>query len=615
MILDGLTLQMAVTFIAIIAAVACYMAEKVPLEVTSISLIGFLLVFFHFFPVTSADGKNLLGPSALLSGFANPALISVLALLVMGQGMIQTGALNGPVSFLLKYISSAPRIAVAITLLIGTAISGFMNDTPVVVIFIPIMSAIADRMQTSPSKVMIPISYAALLGGLTTLIGSSTNMLVSGAFERISGNGIGFFDFTIPALVLAGVGLIYVIFIVPHLLPDRASLAGAFVGTSGRHFIAQIDVKPDSPLVGETSVAGMFVKLPDVTVQMIQRGDDVLLPLIDEVTLEPGDAIIVAATRKALTDLIAKYPGIVQGVSALPEEGSEEQVMPIGDRIMVEAIVAPASRIEGRTVGQIAFHARTGCIIMGVQRRSKMIRTNFQKIRLEAGDGLLLLGTQEDIDRLRAERDVILVEGTSSEVPAVQRAARALMIFAGVVLVSATDLVPIVISSLVGVALMIMTGCLNVHQAFRAIDRRIMMIVAAALAMGAALEATNGAAYLADLIVTAFNGHGAAITLSALFLLIALMTNILSNNACAVLFTPIAYGIALKLGCDPRIFAYAVIFASNCAFATPVGYQTNLLVMGPGHYRFSDYTRVGIPLLLILWLTFSFFAPWYYGLN
>jgi di/tricarboxylate transporter len=611
---DGLTLQMAVTFAAILVAVGCYAAERLSLEVTSIGLIGFLLVFFHFFPVAGPNGQNALDAQALLSGFANPALIAVLALLVIGQGIIQTGALNGPISTLLKHTGANPRFAVAATLLITAAISGFMNDTPVVVIFIPIMAVIADRMRTSPSKVMIPVSFAAILGGITTLIGSSTNMLVGGAFKKVAGVDIGFFDFTVPALVLAAVGFVYVIFIVPLLLPDRTSLAGSLVGTSGRHFIAQIDVKADSPLVGESSVAGMFVKLPDVTVQMVQRGETVLLPLIDDVMLQSGDAVIIAATRKSLTDLIANYPGIVQGVSAIPEDGSADQVMPIGDRILVEAVVAPASRIEGRTVGQIGFHGRTGCIIIGVQRRSKMIRTDFKRIRLEAGDGLLILGKQEDIGRLRAERDVILVEGSSSEIPAVQRAGRALLIFACVVLASATELVPIVVSALIGVTVMIMTGCLNVHQAFRALDRRIMMIVGAALAMGAALEATHGAAYLADLLVWAFDGDSAAVTLSAFFLLVALLTNVLSNNACAVLFTPIAYGIAIKVGCDPRIFAYAVIFASNCSFATPIGYQTNLLVMGPGHYRFSDYTRVGIPLLLILWLTFSFFAPWYYGL-
>jgi di/tricarboxylate transporter len=614
LILDGLTLQMAVTFAAIVIAIGCYAAERLSLEVTSVGLIGFLLVFFHFFPVAGPGGKNALDAEALLSGFANPALIAVLALLVIGQGIIQTGALNGLIGVLLKHIGTVPRTAIAVTLLLAAAISGFLNDTPVVVIFIPIMAVIADRLRISPSKVMIPISYAVMLGGITTLIGSSTNMLVSGALERAGGASIGFFDFTVPALFMAGIGLLYVVFVVPLLLPDRASIAGSLVGASGRHFIAQIDVKPGSPLVGEVSVAGMFVKLPGVTVQMIQRGDLVLLPLIDEVTLRPGDAVIVAATRKALTDLIANYPGVVQGVSEIPEDGSDAHVMPIGDRIMVEAIVAPASRIEGRTVGQIAFHGRTGCIILGVQRRSKMIRTDFKKIRLEAGDGLLILGKREDIGRLRVERDVILVEGSLSEVPAVQRAARALAIFAGVVLASATDLVPIVISSLVGVTLMVMTGCLNVHQAFRAVDRRIMMIVGAALAMGSALEATHGAAYLANVLVTAFDGNSATVTLSAFFLLVAILTQVLSNNASAVLFTPIAYGIALKVGCDPKIFAYAVIFASNCSFATPIGYQTNLLVMGPGHYRFSDFIRVGVPLLLIQWLAFSFFAPWYYGL-
>jgi len=237
------------------------------------------------------------------------------------------------------------------------------------------------------------------------------------------------------------------------------------------------------------------------------------------------------------------------------------------------------------------------------------------EIRLQAGDVLLVIGKRADVLGLRANPDVLLLEWSASELPTHGHVGRAALVFAAVVGFAALEIVPIAITALAGAALMIASGCLNVRQAARAIDRRIVLIIAAALAMGAALEATGGAGYLAHTLIAAFKGASTPIILSVFFALVAALTNVLSNNATAVLFTPIAINLAGELGVDPMVFVFAVIFAANCSFATPMGYQTNLLVMGPGHYKFSDFLRAGTPLIVVIWLTFSLFAPWYYNLH
>ncbi len=591
--------QMWPTFALIVAAMACYAVERIPMELTSTGLIAALLLLFHVAPVDGA-----LDSRRLLAGFADPALIAVVSLLVVGQGLVRTGALDHAIRRLSLLRRQHPVMATAVVLTIVALLSAVMNNTPVVVIFIPIMAALAQRVQRSVSGLLIPLSYAAILGGMTTLIGSSTNLLVSGALTGLGHAPIGFFDFAVPGAVIVAVGLVYVLFVAPRLLPDRASMAREIVGGDGKQYIAQIAVRPDSSLVGRKIIAGMIPDLPDITVRLIQRGEHAFLPLFDEVTLAPGDVLVIAATRQALTEALARTADL------LPDGDRVSGA----DQVLVEVVVAPASRMIGRNLQQIGFHYQTACIVLGVQRRSRMIRASMDEIRLEAGDVLLVVGRREAVQALRANRDVLMLEWSAHDMPAAALARRALSIFVAVIAVAAVDLVPITIAALAGAAAMIAGGCLNIHQAARAADRRIILLIAAALAMGAALQETGGAAFLAHAIVSAFSGFGPAATLSAMFLLIALLTNVMSNNATAVLFTPIAVGTALELGVAPLPFVYAVIFAANCSFATPMGYQTNLLVMAPGHYRFSDFLRAGGPLIFIVWLTFTFFAPWYYGL-
>jgi di/tricarboxylate transporter len=446
---------------------------------------------------------------------------------------------------------------------------------------------------------------------MTTLIGSSTNLLVNSSLTNLGEARFEFFDFTEPGLFLAIVGLIYVLFVMPRILPDRTTdqLANTLINesgkASGKQFIAQIPVLEDSNLVGEESAAGIFPSLSDMTMLQILRGNHAFMrPFDDNFALRPGDVLVLAGTRKALTD--------AQHVIDAAGEQAKELGLGEGGQVLAEVMVTPASRLIGQNLEQIGFRYRFNSVVLGVQRRSRMIRTRMTEIHLEAGDVLLIQGGSAAVQALSTHRDLLLIEGSAKDLPVSNLAWCASLIFLSVVGLAASGILPIVVSALLGAAAMIFTGALNIRQAARAVDRNLALMVVAALALGSAMQATGAAIFLAE-GVSSIPSHP-AVVLSVFFLLVAMVSNVISNNACAVLFTPIAVTIATSLHMDPKVFAVAVVFAANCSFATPIGYQTNLMVMGPGHYRFDDFVRAGLPLTLILWLAFSLFAPWYYNL-
>ncbi|MBL4906033.1 MAG: SLC13 family permease [Sneathiella sp.] len=610
-------LHMWLVFGFIAVAMYAFASEKIELEISSISVISGLLLLFYFYPLLDQQGNSLLTSRDILVGLADPALITVLSLLVVGQGIVRTGALEKPIRMLVTLRRHHPVLAIAVVLGSVLVISAFMNNTPVVVIFIPLMTALAERLHRSTSTLMIPLSYASILGGMTTLIGSSTNLLVSAAAVQAGQPAIKFFDFSIPGLVLASVGLLYILTVIPKILPDREAVKDGTTSLSGKQFIVQMEISPDSPLVGEKAIAGQFPSLRNITIRFIQRDEKHLLPPFDDMALRPGDSVVFAGTRKSLTDAFSDNPQILQDFLEIDERSNIEipELQNVRDQTIAEVIVAPASRMIGRALHQINFHYRTDCVVLGIQRRSRMIRTSrMTDIRLESGDVLLLLGKRPDMMRLRNNPDVLLLEWSTRELPALALSLRARLIFGAVVLAAASGLVPIVIAAVAGATAMVASGCLNIFQASRSIDRRIFLLIWAALGLGTAMQATGGASFIAQQVISLFDGAGPAVILSMFFLLVAIFTNVLSNSATAVLFTPVAISIATNLEVDPMIFIFAVIFAANCSFATPMGYQTNLLVMGPGHYKFLDYFKAGGPLVILLWIVFSIFAPLYYGL-
>ncbi len=605
--MDFATVQMVAVFVLIVASLALYASEKVPLEVTSLGVLCALMVLFEVLPVVDAAGANRLDAVRLLSGFANPALIAVLGLLVVGDALERTGALDKGAALVLAAGRGSPLATVTIALAVVLAVSAVLNNIPVVVIFIPIMQAISIRLGRRPSRLLIPLSFAAMLGGMTTLIGSSTNLLVSSALEQLGERPFGFFDFTVPGLVLAAVGLVYLLTAAKHLLPDHDDMAQSLANDS-RRFIAQITVTAGAALDGAGFADGPPEELEDLTLLMVQRGEHAFLPPFDSVTLQAEDMIVVGASREALaqavkSDPVALHPRF-EGESESPERWL------IGGQMLAEVMVTPGSSLLGRTLEDIGFHHKHHCIVIG----SQLLRRRLTEIRLEAGDTLLVQGRRGDIRALRGNHDAVLMEWSAEDIPAVHHARRAGLIFFAVVAASATGLVPISVAALTGAVAMVAAGVLGVREAMRALDRQLVFLIAAALALGAAMHETGGAGFLAKSMLSVVGDSSHAVVLSVFFLLVALASNVLSTKATAVLFTPIAVGVAQSIGAPVEPFAVAVVFAANCSFASPVGYQTNLLVMGPGHYRFIDFVRVGMPLIVLLWIAFSLFAPWYYGI-
>jgi di/tricarboxylate transporter len=350
----------------------------------------------------------------------------------------------------------------------------------------------------------------------------------------------------------------------------------------------------------------------DVTVRMVQRGERSMLPPFEE-PLEPGDVLVVAATRDSLSKLLSSRPEYLRGM--LDIAGFDESGIVNADTLVIsEAVIAPGSRMIGRNIEQIGFRRQTSTLVLGIQRRSRMIRKRMLDIRLEAGDVLLLFGYDRDMRALRNDRDILLLDWSMTELPDIRKSILARLIFVATIALAATSVLPIEIAALGGALGMIATGCLNIRQAVRALDMRIFLLIGAAFAMGLSLEKTGGAAYIGQTVVDIFLPYGNQILIAAVFLVIAFFTNVISNSAAALLFAPIALEISAKTGIDPIAMVLTVVFAANCSFATPIAYQTNLLVLGPGHYKFSDFIRFGGPLILLLWVAFTALAPMFFNL-
>lgn len=610
----GMSIHLWATFAVVCTAMYLYASERLPMEMTSLTILCTLLFLFTFAPFTPEDAEKAFKPDELLAGLSNPALLAVLSLLVIGQAMVLTGSLNGLTNLIIRLFKERPRISVSVTVGMAVITSMFLNDTPTCVIYMPILLAIAAKLGMSASKVMIPLSYATILGGTVTLIGSSTNLLVSGAAVSMGLEPLGLFDFTLPGIIIAVVGFLYLVTVLPHLLPDRAPLSSDLVGDRKREFVIQLEVQSASALIGKPINQENLLGIKNVGIKMLQRSEHAYLAPFDEpIAIRPYDVIVLTATKDALIELLsAKEKHMFGRIAALnaqmaAEEGGAENL------VLAEVLVAPASRMIGQNVEQIGFYHNYHCTVMGIQRRSRMITSRMTEIRLAAGDVLLVMGTREHIEAMRASKDLMLMEWSMHELPSPRNALKVNFIFAAAIAAAAFDVVPIHISAMAGAIILLLIGCLNTRQAARALDGQIILLVAAGMALATALEVTGGAAFLAEQIVTLMQGANPVWVMSALFALMAVSTNLLSNNACGLIFTPIAINTARKLGVEPAMFIHAVIFASNCcSFATPIGYQTNLLVMGPGHYSFRDYMRAGIPLMVLVWITYTAFCFLYY---
>ncbi len=601
-------IHMWFSILMVCLAMIVYANDKLSMELSSVLIISGLMLFFYVFPYTNPASGETLTLDMLTRGFSNSALLGVISLLVLGQAIVQTGALNDFANIILKLAKKSPFLAIASSLIVVTVISGFLNNTPVVVIFIPIIAAMARTMNMPVSKLMIPLSFASILGGMTTLIGSSTNLLVGGIIKDLGLKPLDLFEFTHIGVVLAASGLVYIIFIVPRMLPDRLSMVRAYAGieeNNERLFIGQIEVSYSSPLVGAKIDNNSVPGYDEVQIRVLQRGEHAFLPPFDASTvIRPKDVIIVAAEPQKLAEFFSdNTESIERHLAAIGDEAVDD-IDAEQDIAIAEIVVSPSSRIIGKTLEQASFRSQYNCVVLGIERHSRMMRTRLTEVHLAAGDVLLVMGRREDILLLQERRDFLLMEWTQDDIHSGKKAGIAMFIFSLVVGSAAFGILPITIAAFAGIGLVLLSGSINLRQAGRAIDMKIILIIAASIALGTSLQETGGAEFIAHSFVTLFSGSSPLIILSALFFFMVVITNILSNNATAVIFTPIAYSLSVELAVEPRIFILAVIFACNCSFITPIGYQTNLMVMGPGHNKFMDFVKTGLPLAIIIWASY-----------
>ena len=598
----------------VVLTVCLYILEKWSIVVKSIFILSTLLVFFSIFPLNGSDGKNLLSPSVILSGFSNTTLISVLSLLILGQGVVKTRVLDNLISNVIDIFPGNQKLIILISLFFVLILSGFLNNTPVVIIFIPIFQSIASKVGTPISRYMMPLSYVAILGGMTTLIGSSTNLLVANSLNEMKGIELGFFDFFVPGSVIALVGLIYIIFFSKYLLKNNTPMANELIGSSGKQFITQITVSTESVLLNKEIQKSLLEDLKNVTILMIQRKEHAVIPPFSDFKLVAGDVLVVASTREALSELISKKNGIsTSELSNMSNLGFENEDFN-NNQILSEAMITPTSSLVGQTIENISFRYRFNCIVIGLQRKARMIRNRMTEIALEPGDILLIQSTKESIKNLRTHSDILPMEWSSTEIIKSDLAIKSILIFLSVILLSIFEILPLVVSSLLGVLFMLTTKIITIRESFRAVDKNLLLIVVTSLALGNLISTTGTAQFISDIFFNLLKDASPIILLSTFFILVSLLTNFISNNACAVLFTPIGLDLAEKAEIDPKLFAISIIFAVNTSFLTPMAYQTNLLVMGPGHYKFVDFIKFGLPLTLICWLTFTLFFPLYYNL-
>ena len=581
--------------------------DRIPLETTGLGVMLLLILLFYFFPYGGVQ------PSDFFVNFGNEALVTVCALLVVGRGLETTGALQPLGNLMARYWSEAPKLALIFTLIVGAVLSAFLNNTPIVVMLLPVLVAASLRSRTPPSGVLMPMGLATLLGGMATTIGTSTNLLVVGIAADLGERRFEMFDFTLPVLIAGSAGLVFLWLVAPRMLPDRKP---PMQDTSPRVFNAVLNVNEDSYAHGKTLTEILARTENRMRVDRIQRSESLFVAKLPSVTVQAGDRLYVRDTSDRLKEFEKLLGATLYSADDTEQPISEGKPLDTGGQQLAEVVVTRGSPLHNRTLNSAQFSTRFGLAPMAVHRprASRDLGGDLNTQRLRAGDVVLVQGAKDAIRELRESGSMLVLDATT-DLPHTAKAPVALAIMGGVVALAATGILPISVAAICGIAMMLLTKCLQWKDAAEALNIPVIMIIVASLCLGSAMLVTGGADFIAQLFVAATSALPTPAILSGLILLLTVLTNVVSNNAAAVIGTPVAISIARQLDAPVEPFILAVVFGANMSFATPIGYQTNLLIMSAGGYRFGDFIRVGIPLTLIMWLAFSLVLPMLYDLG
>jgi di/tricarboxylate transporter len=594
-----MTWEIAAVLALVVAAIVCFVREKIPPDVVALSL----------FVVIAAT--RLVPTKDAFAVFSNPAPITVAAMFVLSAALIRCGALDYLSGALEKAAVLPYQLVIFLLVVLVAFVSAWINNTPVVVVFVPVVLGLARRMKIPASKFLIPISFASVLGGNCTLIGTSTNLVVNGLLVERDLPGLGMFELAAVGIPVAVIGALYLALFGRRLLPARESLTSILSEEERREYMTEAFVPPASPLIGKNLRAAGLVRARGFRVIEVVRDGVAIHVDPDTTALEEGDRMILACRPSGIA-----HARSMPGFDFTAEAGLEQIAAHEG--VVFEGAVAPNSEIIGRSISELNFRQRFRVIVLAIHRNGVNVREKLETLPLQMGDILLMMGTEQAVNELRNGNDLILFD--RPPLPSLSRHKRiplVLATIAAVVLGETLDIVPIHLGAIAGALLMCLTGCIKPKDAYESIEWNLLFVIFGMLTLGMAMQQTGAASWLASNVVAGV-GHVVAgpakpfVMLGCLYLVTLLLTEILSNNAVAALMVPIALGIAAEAGLDARPFIICVTIAASAAFATPIGYQTNTYIYGIGGYRFHDFVKVGVPLNVLCFIVAMFAIPRYW---
>ncbi len=576
----------ALTALAVVAVMfVLFFRETYPTEVVAIAGVSVLLI------------SGVLPYDRALTVLSNPAPWTIAAMFIVMGALVRTGALDALTTLAEAQAKHHPRRAIGLMIGFVALASAVVSNTPVVVVMIPVFVQLARSLDISASKLLIPLSYAAILGGTLTLIGTSTNLLVDGVARAEGLAGFTIFEVTPLGVILVIWGMIYLRFVAPLLLPHRDSMANLLSDKTKMKFFTEVVIPPDSTLIDRDVIGVELFKRDGVRLVDVIRGDASLRRNLQEVNLKVGDRVVL---RTQIAELLSlqrdKNLKRVDQVSAV-------------ETTTVEALITPECKMVGRSLGQLRLRRRFGVYPLAVHRRSQNIGKQLDDLVVQVGDTLLLEGGSEDIQRLAQEMELVDLSRPAARAYRRGHAPVAVGALLGVVGLAALGVAPIFLLTVLAVAAVLLLRAIDADEAFSFVDGRLLTLIFAMLAVGAALQASGAVELIVNMLVPLLSQMPPILMIWMLYLITSVLTELVSNNAVAVVITPIAIALAQALGVDPRPLVVAVMVAASASFATPIGYQTNMMVYGPGGYRFTDFMRVGIPLNLSIGLISSVMIP------